>query len=171
MRGVEIITIPVYRIERGKYNKQKDLFSEKVMFGGPDGKFKRAYAKSDRNWYFNFKYHLDEKFGGSWEYNEIIGYLEIYILGNQVRAQYWQDNKKRIVKTRKKQFVFKTHKLVPEVSFDRSLTNEDIFDVINECISDCKQELKGRYLDTSTLDRLGPYINWKELIKNENLHN
>ncbi|ETJ86944.1 hypothetical protein D029_3767 [Vibrio parahaemolyticus 970107] len=40
-------------------------------------------------------------------------------MGNQVRGSYWQGNKKRFVKSRKKQFEYITHKLVPEVSFPR----------------------------------------------------
>ncbi|ELI5433878.1 hypothetical protein RRJ81_002321 [Vibrio parahaemolyticus] len=119
MKAINIITLPVYCIEKSKYYSQRDQFVEKFIFGGADGQFKREHAVRDPNWYTSFKTYLCKAYGGTWDFNEVIGYIEIHIMGNQVRGSYWQGNKKCFVKSRKKQFEYITHKLVPEVSFPR----------------------------------------------------
>ncbi|MGG5574890.1 hypothetical protein [Vibrio diazotrophicus] len=48
-------------------------------------------------------------------------------MGNQVRGSYWQDDKKRFVKSRRKQFKYVTHKLVPEISFPRSANSDQVY--------------------------------------------
>ena len=59
----------------------------------------------------NLQYPMDvdfllKQYGGSWQYNEIIGFLKFYQYGaNQIRCEYWETDSSRKVKTRKKQFV------------------------------------------------------------------
>ncbi len=55
--------------------------------------------------------HLNNKYGGTWEFNEVIGHIKLHFLGNQIRGEYWKVNAKRIVKTRSKTLEYATHKL------------------------------------------------------------
>ena len=32
---------------------------------------------------------MHDQFGGAWKYNEIIGYIRLHFLGNQIRGEYW----------------------------------------------------------------------------------
>ncbi|MCZ2722974.1 hypothetical protein O1D97_15475 [Marinomonas sp. 15G1-11] len=168
MKIIPIATLPVYRLTREEYYAKRDQFSEKAIFGGHDGEFKREYAKKDPIWYSTYKMHLDTSYGGAWDYNEVIGYIELHFMGNQVLGSYWQDNKKRFVKSRKKQFVYQTHKLCAEKSFSRKSTREEIYGVVLAYVESCRKELKGRYIDDSTLLGLGKHIDWISLYKGDN---
>jgi hypothetical protein len=165
LKKVSIITLPVYRLTSEKYYSQRDNAADKTIFGGSDSGFKREYAKQDPDWYLTFKMHLNSAFGGAWSYNEVIGYIELHFMGNQVRGSYWQDNKKRFVKTRKKQFVYKTHKLCPEMSFSRKSNSKEIHEVVLAYVDSCRKELKDRYIDDSSLQNLGKHIDWVSLFK------
>ena len=41
---------------------------------------------------------LKYEYGGDWEYNEIIGYLEFYKIGNNIRCAYYKVIAKKIFK-------------------------------------------------------------------------
>jgi hypothetical protein len=165
LKVIPILTLPVYRLTSDEYYAKRDLLTEKAIFGGSDGEFKREYAKNDPDWYLNFKIHLDTSYGGSWNYNEVIGYIELHFMGNQIRGSYWQDDKKRFVKSRKKQFVYQTYKLCAEKSFSRKSTNAEIYDVVMAYVDSCRKELKNRYIDDSNLKGLGKHIDWISLSK------
>jgi len=81
--------------------------------------------------------------------------------------EYFQVDKKRICKTRTKKFKWETDKLVPEISFYRSETNEEIFNNIYKYLNDCKKELKHRYLDLDNFLKVGKCIDWKEVFSKE----
>ncbi|EGR3455228.1 hypothetical protein DMK83_17790 [Vibrio parahaemolyticus] len=79
-------------------------------------------------------------------------------MGNQVPGSYWKGNKKRFVKSRKKQIEYITHKLVPEVSFPRKADNNQIYQAILDYVSECQEYLKSRYIHQSNLTNIGVYV-------------
>ena len=147
--------IPVYRLKEDEYNNDRDKFIDKST---------KMY-EHDHNYYVNLRDLYFKDYGGMWLYNEIIGYIRLHFLGTQVRGEYYSVNKKRIVKSRRKQFEYKTYKLVPEREIRDSSSNEKIFSVILEYVDGCRKELKGRYIDSSGLETLGPYVDWKALFE------
>lgn len=165
MYQIDLITIPVYRIQRDKYYEKRSEFTENKIFGGSDCEFKREYCKANPCYLSNYKNLIHENYGGSWEFNEIIGFIKLHIVGLQVRGEYWQDDKQRFVKSRSKQFKYVTHKLAPENSFYKESTNIEIYQAICSYVDDCRKELKNRYIDDSNLKNIGKYIDWKSLIK------
>jgi len=106
---------------------------------------------------------LRKSYGGSWEYNEIIGYIRLYFFGTQIRGEYWGVNSKRIVRTRKKTFEYKTWKLATEIDIHRKPDSSSIFSKIQDYLERCKKELKGRYIDIVNLKAIGSYVDWKSL--------
>lgn len=164
LKKINITTLPVYRLAEKKYYSQREQFIEKTIFGGPDGDFKKQHAKDEPQWYAMYKAHLCTTYGGAWSFNEIIGYIELYIMGDQIRGSYWQDDKKRFSKSRRKQFIYKTHKLAPEISFPRKASSEDIYHTILEYIDNCQVYLKERYIDRSNLMNMGKYVNWRAMV-------
>ena len=107
---------------------------------------------------------LSERYGGEWEFNEIVGYIKLHILGNQIRGEYFTTTSNRKVRTRKKQYVQATHKLAPEVNLNRDSNNSEIYEKILEYVERCRLELPLRYIDDSHIKTIGPYIDWFQLI-------
>jgi len=162
--NVPIMTLPVYRLTREKYYKQLEHYVDQQIFGGPSGVYRREYAKDNQEWVKNFSNHLHQKFGGSWEYNEIIGFIELHFCGTQIRGEYFENNKIRQVRTRKKQFTYITHKLAPEINIHYHATSQDVESIIDQYIENCRQELKVRYIDDSAFTNLKGYVDWISLL-------
>lgn len=106
-------------------------------------------------------------FGGDWEFNEVIGFIKLFFMGTQVRGEYWSTKPSRKVKTRKKDFEFKAHKIVTECEI-RQKTNEDILAAIEEYLTRCKQHLKNRHLDLREFKALKDHIDWMSLLQTRN---
>lgn len=99
-----------------------------------------------------------------WKYNEIIGYLNLYILGNQLRIDYWKVNKKRYNKgitLKKYKFVGKAlEAVIPE-----KLNSIEIMNFINtELLNLSNAEFKKYHFDLETFTNISNFVNWKELI-------
>lgn len=161
MRPYYFYDLPVYRLDREKYYNQLQKSIEQTLYENPlQQEFYEKYPKEK----MIMENLLRENYGGGWEYNEIIGYIRLHILGTQIRGEYWQHKAKKMVKSRKRQFQYVTHKLSPEKELSLSKTNKDIYNKILEYIESCRKELKNRFIDTSNFETLGSHVDWQELI-------
>ena len=147
--------IPVYRLEQDKYNNEREKYIDELTH----------MDKHDHNRYVELRSYYFKHYGGAWLYNEIIGYIRLHFLGTQVRGEYFSTNRKRIRKTRCKQFEYKTWKLVPERNVPDSSPSKEIFSIVREYVDECRKDLKGRYIDSSGLETIGPYVDWKALYE------
>lgn len=149
--------LPVYRVSKDEYYQWFE--SQKQ----PARKTWQAVGNDmPRNTAVALETHLYERYG-PWNFNEIIGYIRLHFLGSQVRGKYFSAEKKRNPVSRKKVFTYRTHKLAPEHNFfrDKRETNQAIWDGICQYVADCQRELtKGRVIDDSKLQALGPHVDW-----------
>lgn len=161
-----IMDLPVYRLPEDRYYADRNAYVDEVMTKHPLPTTPRnpSTASNLTSSDAAMRDHLFESYGGAWNYNEIIGYLRLHFLGNQIRAEYWKVDRKRIVRTRRKVFTFWHWKLVPEDDVPMSGTSEEIYQAVLAHVEACKRELRGRFVDTSTLAALGPYIDWRALF-------
>ncbi len=114
--------------------------------------------------------HLTEKYGGCWQFNEIIGYIKLDFLGSQIRGEYFAVDRKRIVRTRTKTFEYKTWKLAPEIDIEQPYGTGEVLGAIQRYIQACKAELPKRFIDTSNFDKLAPHIDWGTLYLRHDLN-
>jgi hypothetical protein len=103
-------------------------------------------------------------------FNEIIGYIEVHIVGSQLRADYWFTDKSRIVLgSRSKGHLTWRGKLL-EKHFPpyRELGSSTIFESFRKSLQRAVGEsdrLRKRYVDFTAFDRCGPFVDWSSLIK------
>ena len=145
LKTKELFELPVYRLEKHKYNQLLlDYIANNPIVSA-------AYCR---------KY-----FGGDWQYNEIIGFLRFYVSGKrQIRCEYWETDKKRKVKTRKKQFVMTSDSYCAQ-NFNPSSNNEDLKTIIISCIDHCKINLgRKRHVDERLFRETFDYIDWSSLL-------
>lgn len=157
---VEFYDLPVYRLPAEDYERRVDEFVESYINAESMRDFYernpgQATAARDR-----WRRH----YGGAWQYNEIIGFIRLHFLGTQIRGEWWSVNATRITKTRHKQFEWQTHKLVPEIDVPGGATSAEIYDLITEYLDDCRRQLRGRFIDSSLLEKVGPYVDWRSLL-------
>src|SRR5690554_2346937 len=121
------LAVPVYRIEESKYySDMENDFKKSISKTWNDDFCQKNpdLVKSNKN-------HHHSSYGGGWEFNEIVGYIKLHFLGTQVRGEYWETIPRRKIRTRRKQFEYKTHKLAAEVEI-RKQSQDGILKSVEE---------------------------------------
>ena len=161
----QIYDLPVYRLKQDVYYKDREDWLEKHL---PDSEFMREYYAKNPERRIHAKQHADDASWGPWDFNEIIGYVRLHIVGTQIRGEYWCHEAKRYTRTRRKIFKWQSNKLVTEMNLPVASTNRAIGMVIDDYIEACSQELPGRYIDSARFEAISPHMNWKSLIRQAN---
>lgn len=156
--------LPVYRVSRERYEKDFEKFL--VDTATKQHLLPDFYLNLSEDHGLRSRDILRDKYGGRWDFNEIVGYIRLHFLGTQIRGEYFGSPNKRIRRSKKKSFVFKTWKLAPEITINPPHSSEQILESVREYIKECEQELPRRYIDTSTFEALAPYVDWKKLFSN-----
>jgi len=160
------LDLPVYRLAEDHYVADQNAHIDAVMTEHPlpDTPEHPCTATDLSEPDSAMRDHLWTSYGGAWRYNEIIGYIRLHFVGTQVRGEYWRVGTKRIVRTRKKVFEWRNWKLAPETDIPVEADSAEIFRLVLEQVAQCRSELNGRFVDTESLETLGPYLNWRALL-------
>ncbi len=158
------MVIPVYRLSEDKYYSQMNEDFEKLISRSWDINFRRNNPDMVESWRISHR----SSYGGDWEFNEVVGHIKLFFMGSQIRGEYWGTEPQRKVRTRKKKFEFKAHKLVAEGAIWEK-TSDGVLAAIEEYLSRCKEELKGRYIDLREFEALKNYVNWFDVHKTTNV--
>ena len=159
MKDFVFFEIPIYRCSIESHTKDVE----------------KDYQKFAENCYLMNKKDIQlfyySKIWNPWKYNEIIGYLNLYILGSQIRIDHWKVDKERY----NKGITLKPYKYFGkclEANVPRNLNSIEIFEFIKLKLIDLnKTEFKNRYFDLEAFSRIGNFVNWKELIEKLNPYN
>lgn len=110
--------------------------------------------------------YLRKKYGGDWQYNEIIGFLKFYQYGaNQIRCEYWETDASHKVKTRKKQFIQISDSYCT-VLFSKKNTNSNLAKNMKSAVEHCEVRLfkKGRYINKEIFNNTVDHISWHDVL-------
>lgn len=154
---IYLLDIPIYRLNKDAYTDEWKKSPLRKIASNLTNDIKPKMSE-----------FLDNEFDGDWQFNEIIAFLKLHILGAQIRAEYYTSIKKKLVKTRKKIFVLSSYKFSPEIELPLNTDNKNIFASILQYIEDCRDEMKIKhkkaFIDASLLETIGPFIDWKNLV-------
>jgi len=157
------LVVPVYRLSEDRYYAAMNNEFEELISSTWNADFRAANPNLVHDWQHSHR----STYGGDWEFNEIIGYIKLYFMGTQVRGEYWSTLPKRKVKTRKKQFEYKTHKLQAETEV-WEITSEGVLAAVEEYLAGCKKHLKRRHIDFREFDAIKNHLDWKSLFETKN---
>lgn len=157
-----LFELQVYRLEKSCYYAQMKAYIEKA-----NAKMKERIDKIDPNQTMpsDDKY-LRKKYGGDWQYNEIIGFLKFYQYGaNQIRCEYWETDSSRKDKIRKKLFVKKSDSYCRE-PFSKNDSNADLAKSMLSAVDHCEVILKKkkRYIDKELFTNTVHHITWQDVL-------
>ncbi|MBI5098795.1 MAG: hypothetical protein HZB30_06105 [Nitrospirae bacterium] len=115
--------------------------------------------------YEKFSNYFDRERWFPWQYNETIGWIEIFICGSQVRGEYWFV-KERISKKLKKKHFQNKGKLFEYSPSDDSASSGKIFQELLDTIKSVIKEshVKKYYVDFSKFENTGKLLNWSMLL-------
>ncbi|MCL5271022.1 MAG: hypothetical protein M1457_10865 [bacterium] len=166
MLGLHILDIPIYRCTKEEYYREMDDAVIKAV----------NYVESatrmplDRTSTIYETIQNDERhrLGGPWEFNQIVGWLQLYaepacVCGNP----WWIDAKRISPRMRKKIFYLVTPSDVLGTHFYPEDDSKTIYlKTLEKIESYAKQKrLKRRYVDLDTFRSIGPYLDWRRLIE------
>jgi hypothetical protein len=162
-----IFDIPIYRVDEASYYTDRDSYVDECLHEHPE------LSRSEREvWYDanpelrirDSDYH-QRQYGGPWRFNDVIGYLRLYLNGYQVRGQLWYVDVKRISRNpRHKRLFCKNSSFGVPVDISPDSSNRDIFDHIMQYVDSVRPRLKNRVMDVALFETVGPHIDWKSLI-------
>lgn len=160
--------LPVYRLSQEEREAEGIKYVMNTVFplGTLHGDILREQAHSEPDEYQRkLSQTLHSYHGGPWIFNEIIGYIKLHFVGTQIRGEYFAPSRKRIIRSRIRDFQFQTWKLAPEVEIAFPITSEAIYQAVGRYIDACRLEIPRRYIDSTLFDSISPHINWLQLYR------
>jgi hypothetical protein len=164
--------IPIYRCTPEKHFLELGELENKIVndIGIISIEYPENFEKIKNDRYARNSYPFD--------YNEVVGWIKLYILGNQIRGEYYfevdttdrRKDKKRLDKgIRKKRF--ENFGKAFEVSIYKENDNSQISEILKKELIDLQKNekpFKGRFIDTRQLENVIKFIDWRNLIKELN---
>src|SRR5262245_17988301 len=80
--------VPVYRLSKEAYENEFELARRKRL-GRSGWAALQKFRQADPQGYAQQREILHDAWGGPWRFNEIVGYIGLYFMGNQVRGHLW----------------------------------------------------------------------------------
>lgn len=159
-----IFDIPIYRCDRQRHYAEMDraLQLEKdnlIQISGSTKPSPYAFRYIDKR--------TREKCGGPWEFNQVIGWLRLFVTPSHIGGHLWFVDAKRINRDmRKKRFYLTSSSNVLATYSRTSDDSTAIFDHTLSCIISFANQgsLKKRFLDVEQFKNIGPFINWRTLL-------
>ena len=158
--------VPLYRLPREQYYRDMEKYKANTSLGDPG--FKDFYDRNPDRRVRDEDYAF-HRFGGAWDFNEIIGFVRLFRLGSQIRGELWLNDAKRHVRTRRKVFRLVALKVVAEEQIwptrDNTYDNEAIWCAIQNYLNRIRREVPGRVVYADHLEALGPHVDWRAVLK------
>jgi len=107
---------------------------------------------------------FDEWHWYPWRYNEAIGWLRLYALGSQIRAELWFVKAKRIVRETRKRVFFVGKEF--EISFRSTDQNPQIAEAVLQTLRDLRRQplYRKRYVDLECFEAIARHLDWQALL-------
>jgi len=121
-------------------------------------------AQLSKNIRIQVEQHFWETYGGPWHYNQVIGWIRLYVLGSQLRGDLWRMTGKRF--NRKSRNQIRLLGKVFKINFTRDESSEQIRVKIEQELERLKNKWckKKRFLDLQCFQTLASCIDWRKLL-------
>jgi hypothetical protein len=150
--------IPIYRCNQDTHIKE--MKANEAEFTVEE--YKESAPKS----YQNLINIFHRAIGYPWKYNEVIGWICLYIMGNQIRGDYYFISARRIGKgIRKKRFNYCGKAF--EHYLPKNLSSSEIFqEIVKELerLNKNEKPFRNRHIDLKSFKIIGEFVDWKLLV-------
>lgn len=157
-----IFDISIYRTTERRFNAQYDrdlkAYFKRIW---PDGAKDRLPKES----VLGAEQHFWETYGGPWTFNQVVGWVRLYILGSQVRGELWFVRARKLVRRPR-------HRQIPMIgkAFELHTRSEEsskqIYQLVLTELKRFRKTFRGGrlMLNLECLLNAGPHIDWHALI-------
>lgn len=110
------------------------------------------------------KQWFDEWHWYPWRYNETVGWLRLYALGAQIRADLWYVKAKRVVRETRKRIFFVGKEF--EISFRLTDPDTEIGIAVLKRLHDLKRQslFRKRFIELECFEVVARHLKWNELL-------
>jgi hypothetical protein len=161
--------IPVYRCTPEQYKEELRLILEDIVQNFqfiskdlPEYDYTQNVQRSFEKRYYGY------------DYNEVVGWIRLYIFGTQIRGiHYFETNlenrnvyKKRLTKGIRKKRFGESEKAF-ELTIEKGWCGDEIFSKLLqelESLNKTETPFPKRYFDLEQLKNAGPFIDWRKLV-------
>jgi hypothetical protein len=152
------LEIPIYRCPVEKHTKE--LERKKQQFIEPLLKTKDIAPESYNNaevWWSESKWY-------PWKFNEIIGWLRLFVFSSQIRGQLWYSRARRI-NPRSKNTIYCIGNVF-EHAFTQGQSDSEISSELMAELTlfQKRKSMKGRFLDLDCYLSIESSVNWHKLL-------
>jgi len=104
-------------------------------------------------------------FGGTWQFNQIVGWLRLYVEGNNVGCHLWWVDKRINRRMRNKRLYLQSPSDILHARFTKE-SSRKIYEKLLLRLIELSEgtTYKNRYLDLDVFQRIGPLIDWRKLL-------
>ncbi len=153
--------IPIYRCTESDHHATMERKKAELLAECSDGATPLAEAITVRlNSYF------ERVINYSWTFNEIVGWIELYLDDERVVGDLWLDESKRFCSGIRKKKICYVGKCL-EVSTGICRSSVEVFESmvveLNRVAS--KRRLRKRYVDLEIFTNTGRFLDWKTLVE------
>jgi hypothetical protein len=159
-----IFDIPIYRKTKGDFDLEIKSYAAKheewIISHDP------AQRPLDHEVRQRVYHRVVAESGGPWQFNQVVGWLRLFVKGNTIGCHSWWVEAKRINRRmRKKRLYLQTPSDILKARF-RNESSIEIFNKLLERIIKLSKDstYKNRYIDLDVFKRVGPYIDWHKLL-------
>ena len=159
-----VFDIPIYRCTIEKH--ARELQEEKKKFLSPLFKYGPEIVHS-QSYAFQQNYFDREKWY-PWYFNEIVGWIRLFTLEDQIKGELWFVKAQRIRKGLKKKRMYYVGEAFRLWRFPKKSSTQ-IYEKLCSILDRVRTEkpLKGRYVDMELFHSIGPHVDWKKLLLSE----
>ena len=157
--------IPVYICEEDAYCREREKAKQKFL--------ENLYVKCNGisreqapDIYPNAEYFFEYDYGGAWRYNQVIGWIRLYVLDWQIRGEIWFVKATRIRRNMRKKRYYWFGKAFELWFYDQD-SSAEIYEEIYHTLEQLRDELpfKKRYIDIEASYNIGQHVDWHGLIR------
>jgi len=104
------------------------------------------------------------EFGGSWRYNQVVGWVRLFVLGSQIRGECWMVTAERLMRRGRREYRYPGQAFTLNCS--RRMSANQIRDAVFVELAGFQKECRnGRcVLDLSSFENAARYMNWRGML-------
>lgn len=150
-----VFDIPVYRCDETTHYKEYEKIKKRELLPYSKSETPRAYGQVEKR--------VEQEYWYPWKFNDIVGYLRLFIDGHRIKGDLFYAKAKRVVRGGKGKIFYygKIYEYTPRIT-DTSI---EIFENTFSELQKLKDPpLNRRHLDLEEFSRLGKLVDWKKLL-------
>lgn len=165
MSDYYVFDIPIYRCEEGKFYRQMTEHIESYFNSIYDG-LKIPRPATDPPHLAFIRGHMQNRFGAPWDFNQVVGWLRLFVEGSGIGGHLWMVDAKRVSRSMHKRFTLRSGSNVLAFTMPPDADSATIYRITLESIRHLSKipEFRKRVFDLREFQNIGPFVNWKELI-------